>query len=343
MPNRAIVVGIQGYPELPPKLRGPRNDAQRFYDWVTTVGGVDPANARLIVDQEPQAASSLDARPTPEMVQREFDKLEVDARTSATGQAGDRLYLYFSGHGFGQSLTDAALLMANATQFRTRHHIPGSAWADFFYANGYFKEVLLFIDCCRERYNTAPLNGPGGTLPAEPPAGARRFYAFAAKYGKLAVETDINGQVGGVFTATLLDGLNGGASEEDGRITGATLKAYLYENMKSYLSDDDLADGLVATEPDLLCDMPDDQFVVASVPPVEHDVAIPIPPDVASQPRQLFGEKGNQRYAKIAEAPGDGTLEWKLKLLRGTYQLIAGGVVKIVTVKGNGVVDVTDP
>ena len=46
--------------------------------------------------------------------------------------------------------------------------------------------------------------------------------------------------MGGVFTATLLDALTGGASEEDGRITGETLKAYLYENMKGFLSSTDL-------------------------------------------------------------------------------------------------------
>lgn len=341
MPNAAIVVGIQAYPELPPKLQGPNNDAQDFFDWVTTKGGVDRANARLILDQVPPAVSSLDANPTPQAVQMEFDRLEEEAR-HANGQAGDRLYIYLSGHGFGSSLADAALLMANATQFRTRHHIPGTLWANYFFLNGYFKEVLLFIDCCRERYNAAQLNGPGVADPV-PSDGARRFYGFAAKYGKLAVEKVIRGKMHGVFTATLLDALNGGAAEEDGRITGATLKAYLYENMKSYLSADDFADD-VAKEPDLICDPPpEDQFVIATVPPVEHDVAIPIPPEGANQKWQLIGEKGNQKMAKIAESQGDATLQWNLKLFRGTYQLIAGSVVKIVTVKGNGGLDVTDP
>jgi hypothetical protein len=341
MPNAAIVVGIQGYPELPPRLQGPKNDAEAFHAWVTSAGGVAPADAKLILDQVPPATSSLNATPTPHAVQSEFDRWEEIARASANGLAGDRLYIYLSGHGFGASLDDAALLMANATQFRTRHHIPGRLWADYFFAKGYFKEVLLFIDCCRERYGAAQLNGPGVDAPS-PSDGARRFYGFAAKYGKLAVEKELRGQMHGVFTATLLDALNGGASEEDGRITGATLKAYLYENMKSYLSLEDFADD-VAKEPDLYCDQPEDDFVIATVPPVTHEVVIPIPPEAANQKWQLFGEKGTQKFTKIAEMQGDATLRWKLELMRGTYQLIGGGVVKIVTDKGNGDVDVTNP
>ena len=188
MPNKAIVVGIQAYPELPPQLQGPKNDAQMFFDWVTTHGGVNPADGTLILGDDPPAAMAVDGRPTAETLKDRFDRLENDALRSPDGRAGDRLYLYLSGHGFGQNLDDAALLMANATQGRPRNHIPGKLWADHFFSNGYFREVLLFLDCCRERYSTATLNGPGTTMSAVPPAGARRFYGFATKYGKLAVE-----------------------------------------------------------------------------------------------------------------------------------------------------------
>jgi hypothetical protein len=343
MPNRAIIVGIQGYPELPPALQGPKNDAMKFHKWVTTVGGVDDAagHAKLILDDDPPAEVALKARPTAEAIQYEFDLLEDEARNSPNGRAGDRLYLYLSGHGFGQNLNDAALL-TNATQARTRHHIPGRLWADHFFANGYFTEVLLFLDCCRERYASATLNGPG-IESAVPPAGARRFYGFAAKHGKLAVERLIDGQMHGVFTATLLDALDGGASEEDGRITGESLKAYLYENMKGFLSPADLANKDVATEPDLYCDAPEKQFVIARVSPSQLSVTIPLPPGSEGAGRQLFGEQGGKPYTKIAEAPADGRLEWSLTLLRGSYQLIVNGTVKIVNVRGRGVTDVADP
>jgi hypothetical protein len=340
MPNRAIVVGIQAYPELPPALQGPKNDAKKFFDWVTTQGGVDGTDAMLILGDEPPAPAAVNARPTPEAIKYQFDLLEDEAQHNPNGQAGDRLYLYLSGHGFGQDLNDASLLMANATQSRTRHHIPGRLWAEYFFAHGYFKEVLLFLDCCRERYATAMLNGPGTSNLPVPPAGARCFFGFAAKYGKLAVERNIDGQMGGVFTATLLDALTGGASEEDGRITGETLKAYLYENMKGFLSPADLADKDVAKEPDLYCQMPEKDFVIATVPPRVFDVTIPLPPGSEGSARQLFGEQDGKPYKKIATAAADGSLEWRLRLLRGTYQLLVNGASWIVTVKGRGVTDV---
>lgn len=345
MPNRAIVVGIQAYPELPPALQGPKNDAKKFFHWVTTQGGVDGAagHATLILEDDPPAKLAVNARPTEEVLKHHFDLLEDEAERSPDGRAGDRLYLYLSGHGFGQNLNDAALLMANATQRRVRHHIPGRLWADHFFANGFFREVLLFLDCCRERYSTATLNGPGTTMSPVPPPGARCFYGFAAKYGKLAVERKIDGEMGGVFTATLLDALNGGASEEDGRVTGETLKAYLYENMKSFLSPADLADKDVAKEPDLYCEPPEKEFVITIVPARRFDVTIPLPAGSEGSARQLFGEQGGKKYTKIADAAADGGLEWKLPLLRGTYQLLVNGASWVVTVKGRGVTDVANP
>lgn len=342
MANRAIVVGIQGYPELPPELQGPKNDAQKFFKWVTEHGGVDEqaGHAKLILDPDPLAKFATDATPTADMLKLEFDRLEDDAKKNG-GVAGDRLYLYLSGHGFGSDLADASLLMANATQDRTRHHIPGRLWADHFYARGYFKEVLMFLDCCRERYKTSPLNGPG-TDQAVPPNGARRFYGFAAKFGKLAVERVIDGQMGGVFTATLIDALKGGAAEDDGRVTGESLKAYLYENMKGFLAQDDLDDKDVAKEPDLYCEPPEDQFVITSVPVTKYTVTIPLPAGAEALPRQLIGERDGKKFVKIAESPADGTLAWKLPLVRGTYQLLVNGTQRVITVKGRGQLDVTD-
>ena len=340
MPNRAIVVGIRQYAELPPNLEGPKNDAVMFYEWVTRHGGVKEADAKLILGDEPPPAAAVNAHPTEEALKYEFDCLEDEA-VANNGCAGDRLYLYLSGHGFGQSLSDGSLLMANATMKRPRHHIPGSLWADHFFANGYFKEVVLFLDCCRERYNTAALNGPGGPVPV-PPNGARRFYAFATKYGKLAVEREIDGVMHGVFTATLMDALNGGASEEDGRITGESLKAYLFENLRSFLSSTDLEDQDVAKEPDLYCDPPEKRFVIATVPPKKYSVTIPLPAGSETKPRQLIGELGGQKFVKIAEAAADGTLQWQPPpLLRGTYQLLLNGSSHVVTIKGRGAVDVT--
>jgi hypothetical protein len=168
------------------------------------------------------------------------------------------------------------------------------------------------------------------------------FYGFASKFGRLAVERQIDGQMSGVFTATLLDALKGGASEEDGRITGESLKAYLYENMKAFLSPADLVDKDIAKEPDLYCEPPEDEFVIATAPPHRYDVTIPLPPGAQGSARQLFGEQGGRKYTKVAEAAADSSQEWKLQLLRGEYLLLANDGNWVVKVKGRGVTDVAD-
>jgi hypothetical protein len=340
--DHAIVIGIQGYPELPPVLQGPENDAKEFYEWVTTIGGVARTKeyARLILtsDFQPPATAAINAQPTTQALLSEFDRLESLGEQNQ-GRVGRRLYLYLSGHGFGQDLYTAALLMANATQRRTRYHIPGRQWADYFYTLGLFDEVLLFMDCCRERYATATLNGPG-TNPAAVAAGTRRrFYGFGAKHGRLAVERVIDGRMRGVFTTTLLRALGGGASEEDGRITGESLEGYLYENMKELLSPADRDNPDVADEPDLYCEPPAEAFVIATIAPVKHEVKIPLPPASQGKQVQLLGERGGQKFALIASTVAAGP-EWTLQLFRGSYALVANGSTQVVTIKGTGAIDV---
>jgi uncharacterized caspase-like protein len=350
MANRAIVVGIQSYPELTPKLKGPEYDARTFFEWVTTAGGVNPnpalGHATLILSSQfkPPAVRALDARPTSEVIREKLEELEEIGDKAADGRAGERLYLYLSGHGFGQDLNTAALLMANATQSRTRNHVPGRLWADHFYISGYFDEILLFMDCCRERHATAVLNGPGTVQAPRPPANGRRFYGFAAKDGRLAVERNIDGQTRGVFTATLLDALRGEAAESDGRITAESLQAYLYSNMKEYLTDNELANGDVAREPDLFFDPPTEakNFVITQAVAPVHHVSIPLPPTPVGAPLELRGEKAGKKFALLAQGNADATGTWTLPLAAEAYVLSANGVTKVVTVKGRGVVHVTD-
>src|SRR3712207_3939058 len=130
-----------------------------------------------------------------------------------------------AGHGFGPDLDSACLLMANATPNRTSYHVPGKPWANHFMASGYFEEVLLFMDCCRERYSTKVMNIPDDLVSSG--ASGWRFYAFASKYTKLSKEREIDGRVRGVFTVTLLQALEGGAANAEGKVTGRSLSSFL--------------------------------------------------------------------------------------------------------------------
>jgi hypothetical protein len=167
---------------------------------------------------------------------------------------------------------------------------------------------------------------------------------LAAQHGRLAVERNIDGQVRGVFTATLLDALGGEAAEPDGRITAESLQAYLYANMKEYLTPAELANGDVAREPDLFFDPPTEarNFVVTNARPPVHNVSIPLPPTPVGARLELRGEKAGKKFALIAEGNADASGTWTLPLPAEAYVLTANGVTKVVTVKGRGVVHVTD-
>ena len=67
--------------------------------------------------------------------------------------------MFFSGHGFSPSIDTSGVLMANAER-DTPHNLSAKAWADRFYENGLFEEVLLFQDACREPVIDVDLTPP---------------------------------------------------------------------------------------------------------------------------------------------------------------------------------------
>jgi hypothetical protein len=281
----AIVVGIWTYPDLG-NLTGPQNDAKAFADWVRSpAGGAVPENhLRLILSSDfaPADSASL-AEPTPGRVEALFDELDDIAQRNKDRmeglRVGRRLYLYMAGHGCAPILDESVLLMANATRRRAGYHIPGKPWANWFYRAGYFDEILLFMDCCRENYPQAPLNVPSYIDVTSPDAvdRGRRLFAFGTKWSRLARERPMaDGTVRGVFTVALLEGLKGAAAEPDGRVTASSLAGYLQTNMKTFLTEIDRADPGIPKAPDVeLHPVIDDDFVIVTVAPPQ-----PAPPDM---------------------------------------------------------------
>jgi hypothetical protein len=164
---------------------------------------------------------------------------------------------------------EAALLLANATRGRV-HHVPGRPYANWFLRSGYFDEVMLFMDCDRERYPQAPLRMvPWADVPDVSAVGKSRvFYGFATKSSRLNRERRMpDGKVRGIFTQTLLAGLNGGASDKDGFITSKSLANYLYDNMQRFLTPEELRDEDVPKAPELIYDIsPGAEMFIAKVP-----------------------------------------------------------------------------
>ena len=108
--NWALVVGINCYPAVG-NLEGAEADAQEFYNWVTNpaLGGIDPTKktARLILSTPPASGRVQDAQPARHQIEEFFHDVDDAANTNNLNGnglvAGNRLYMYFSGHGFAPS------------------------------------------------------------------------------------------------------------------------------------------------------------------------------------------------------------------------------------------------
>jgi hypothetical protein len=236
----AVVVGINKYPYLS-DLDGPEYDALDFADWLyAPTGGNVPSppnsNVRLILSSNYPSTSP---EPAEWQICNAFENL-CRLGESNNGRAGRRLYIFMAGHGFSPNVDETALLTANAAKGYTGHNIPGRMFANWFAMAGYFDEVVLFMDCCRDNYKRANLY----QFPCDDRSSSRsvrRFYGFATEWSRAVRERPIgpNGQNRGPFTMALLAGLRG-AAKVNGSITGSSLKNYVYNKLPSLIGTDEL-------------------------------------------------------------------------------------------------------
>ncbi len=331
--DRALVVGINCYPGLG-DLHGAEADARDFFDWVTSPAGgrVVPANAKLIISTPPASGKVRDALPDDTQIKtffRDVDDAANENNQNGDGlQAGERLWLFFSGHGFAPSFDRSALLVAN-TSPTVPENFACRLWADRLFQGGWFKEILLFQDACRNRFSTVDLMPP--TLVSRDQPGTHRFYAQATQDGRLALEKpDATGKVRGVFTLTLMEALRGNARDPfSGEITSARLMAYLQNNMQAKYTPQEQQNDDYAQVPDVYAPVP---FVV--VPKVAGAAAAPGYPVRVSLPGAnlpaviLDGSLNTIAENAVAQT-------WDLTLPIGLYQLsAAGGLEKTFKVTG---------
>ncbi len=324
--DRALVVGINRYPGLDKPLKGAEPDADDFFKWVTTAGGVKKKNVTRIVSSDyAPATDPWDEQPAREVIARFF--YEVDRASEANNaaglglRAGKRLYMFFSGHGFAPALDQSGVLMANASA-NAPMNFAAKLWADRMYQGGWFDEVLLFQDACREPMKLAELEPPflnKRTMPNM--AKRRRFVALSAKNNLLSLEKPHNAHVRGVFSLTLMDGLRGGARDPaTGEITAGQLKRYLQDNMKKLLTPAEQADTTIANEPDV---SDPDRFVIVGPPPgwSQTDADnFPVSVNLNGQTDARILGADLAEVAKDRNAPDP----WLLELPRGLYRAVAG-------------------
>lgn len=238
--DRAIVIGIDTYPEFT-TLAGPTRDADDFAAWVKSgAGGCVPDDQVKVVKSPvfrtpPRIETVV---PTLREVAREFQDLANLANRSDLNYLGRRLYIFMSGHGIlptrapNDSWDEAALLMPDSRVGVYPMHVGGRSHAEWFRVRGIFKEVILFMDCCRDLEDEVPLLAP--MLPAIQPhlKPGRRFYAAGAQLGAKSWEKDFGGTTRGVFSYVLLNALrNEALSDSQGRLTGRVLYSDLHANI----------------------------------------------------------------------------------------------------------------
>ena len=256
-----IVIGLSAYPSLgdPPgtNLQGPENDAELIYNWLTAQDGAGlPAdNVKMVLSRNYTAPPN--SRPFSEELDDDVFRWVNGKKAGNTPKIGRRLYFYASGHGFSPTFGHGCLLAGSATETALRANVSPSIWLNWWRDAGYFREFVLWMDCCMDR---------GGYIAPQPPPDlavnvvappSYSFVAFAASRPLKAVEKPIiedGGKVHGVFTWNLLRGLRGAAANSFGMVTGASLADWLRHSQLCWLEGPDLTNPEIAKEPAIVDD-----------------------------------------------------------------------------------------
>lgn len=236
----AVVVGINGYPQLTP-LRGAHQDANSFKNWLLSPdgGGLPDSNVQLILSPDDPVSDPFDAQPIKRNIDRalrDFGLGNIDFTDLPIAPLGRRLYFYFSGHGVGPNFDEVAMLMADAGPNLLNNNVGMRPYRSLLHQVALFKEYVFIMDCCRDPVSGITPAAPAFTLPAGfgfgPCHPVQDFVVMAADWGSKAFERPISAEEEksrlGVLTNHLITGLSDpAAADAGGRITSETLRTYL--------------------------------------------------------------------------------------------------------------------
>jgi Caspase domain len=330
--DHAVVVGIAKYPGLT-DLAGPDTDAQAVYDWLVDPAGgrLDTQNVELIRSAQFDPVDPRDPKPASGVVKAAL--VRIAAKTQQA--PGNRLYLYFSGHGFAPTLEEGALLTAEASQLAP-FHVYAHSWLKAFRRAGLFRDVVLWMDCCMNFQQSIMVDEADMRIAqsTRPPGPA--FVGLAAQTKSALEHTMPDGKVHGVFTWTLLEGLRGGASDERGRVTGESLKSFLQSAMPEFLPEEARRAAAVDLHPFVRAD--EGMVFTRFAERPTYPVRLRIPEATAGQRLHLW--TGRPHVAAVSQDL-DGP-EWTGRLVRGLYvaEVPDAGLRQGFQVTGSGQVDV---
>jgi hypothetical protein len=314
-----VVLGITRYPALG-DLQGCENDAVAFGEWLASDvgGGLPAANITVLRSSDhPAAAQSFRERPTLQDVDQAFEPL-IELAMQQGGRAGRRLYVFMAGHGLAPDIDDAALFMANAdAQIRIANHVPGRPYASWFRMGAVFDEVVLFMDCCRDDYQSVPFRSvPWAAVASREGADTRHLFGFATRWSRKSRERpDDTGVVRGLFSRALLAGLKGGAADFAGQISGASLEGFVFSYLQSTLQAEDYQ------EPRFDYDKMNDVVLVPADPVRRKSTHRTVPVVIEIAPPQVASASViNEAFTEVARASRP-LSSWTIRLHPGRYQV----------------------
>ena len=210
----ALLVGINAYPLTGyTELKGPPNDVKLVRDWLLKDAKVPKANIRISGSPDPAVATSPDYPPTPNQIWGELRDIVFDDTGALKYRPNNRLYLYFSGHGFSSYVDEhphAALYAGNAAK-RMSYNVCGTTMAQWCQRSGVFGEIVLVMDCCRDREISKRAGEPHFDDIDDPARSrnVRRFEIYAVPYGDKAQERQIPqlGEIHGLLTYAFVQAL----------------------------------------------------------------------------------------------------------------------------------------
>jgi hypothetical protein len=233
-------------------LNGPLNDLKIVKEWLKDHGRLADGDIEMVVTPHPfpmdvnQDFDADRAPPVPDDFDLVFKKLLRRRMKLGAGRAADRLYLYFSGHGFcnrsQERAPEAALYSANATP-ETYDHIFGTFYARVAVGWALFKEVVLIMDCCRDsEVSRRPLTRPYRDTPDDGLAADVKFLAiYAVPKGGKAQELQIverDGEVHGLLTHALIKLLKELPPTDGDKLSSYELQKNLLQSWASIFGED---------------------------------------------------------------------------------------------------------
>ena len=236
MKNYAIVVGIDDYKGN--ELEGAVGDATDFGKWLVESGQI-PGDDAGKKESERQLKLILSSSypnadpPTDQEINNAVRDIFYQVKNS--GEQGEKLYFYFAGHGLGLTFLNTALCMRPWTSFLNGACISSLKYLERLADLRLFKEIIFFIDCCRNADVLATAQEPQWNQPPLQGVNTKYVVCYSTKFGEQSQEIGIDSsKKRGAFTTFLLRALRGDASNDQGQIHAAGLIKHLKDHFQSF-------------------------------------------------------------------------------------------------------------